>query len=104
MGNSWTCKKCGKNKNWDCTCGPGDKPKRRGGWSERTTGYVDGSHEVTFRTGTGSNAGHTLISSGGHQSARQFDRGHDHYGQKRENGGRVEDTGGHRGYYKGPGK
>lgn len=80
------------------------KQNKKSGWSPRTTGYVNGYHEVTFRQGKGSNSGHTLIADGGNRSARDFDKNHDHYGQNRENSGRVEDEGGYRGNYTGPGK
>lgn len=74
------------------------------GWSPRTVGSIDGN-DVTFRQGRGINEGHTLIADG-QSSGRSFDRRgeHNHYGPKREGGGRVEDDGGDRGYYTGPGR
>lgn len=74
------------------------------GWTPRQQGVTESGHEVTFREGLGANEGHTLISDG-HVSGRAFDRRgeHNHYGPKREGDGRVEDDGGDRGYYTGPG-
>jgi hypothetical protein len=74
--------------------------KSRGGWSPRTVGSI-GDSEVTFKQGTGSNEGHTLIADG-QPSGRAFDRRgeHDHYGPKREGDGRVDSD---RGHYTGPG-
>lgn len=73
------------------------------GWDPRTVGTVEG-HTVTFRTGYGRNEGHTLIADD-ERSGKAFDgrREHDHYGDKREAPGRVEDDGGDRGHYTGPG-
>ena len=78
------------------------KQRNNGGWSKRQVGYVDGHHEVTFREGKGNNSGHTLIADG-RKSRKDFDQHHDHYGKNRENNGRVENHGGHRGNYTGPG-
>lgn len=74
-----------------------------GGWGPRTVGSIE-DHTVTFRLGSGSNEGHTLIADGT-PSGRAFDRRrqHNHYGPKREGSGRVEDDGGDRGFYSGPG-
>lgn len=79
------------------------KESSKSGWGPRTHGSVDGTHDVTFRQGTGNNEGHTLISDG-HVSSREFDANHNHYGDKREGGGRVEEDGGDRGKYDGPGR
>lgn len=75
---------------------------QRGGWSPRVTGTTEDDREVTLREGLGDNEGHTLIADG-QQSDRSFRRGHNHYGPKREGRGRVEDDGGDRGRYTGPG-
>lgn len=74
----------------------------RGGWSPRVQGTTGDDHDVTLREGLGDNDGHTIISDG-HVSGPEFDVGHNHYGDKREGGGRVEDDG-DRGYYTGPGR
>ena len=79
------------------------KEAAKSGWGPRTHGSVDGTHDATFREGTGANEGDVLISDG-HLSSREFDRDHNHYGDKREGGGRIEDDDGDRGKYKGPGK
>lgn len=79
-----------------------EKARRRTGWSPRVTGTTEDDREVTLREGLGDNEGHTLIADG-QQSDRSFRRAHDHYGPKREGGGRVEDDGGDRGHYTGPG-
>lgn len=76
--------------------------RKKSGWGPRTVGSIDGQ-DVTFRQGTGTNEGHTLISDG-QPSGRQFNEKHNHYGDKREGGGRVEDDGGDRGHYTGPGR
>lgn len=78
------------------------RQRDNGGWTKKRTGYVDGYHQVTFREGKGNNSGHTIISDG-KRSRKDFDRHHDHYGKHREDDGRVEDYGGHRGHYTGPG-
>ena len=78
------------------------KQRNNGGWTKRRVGYVDAYHQVTFREGKGNNSGHTLIADG-ERSRKDFDSHHDHYGKNRENNGRVEDGGGHRGHYTGPG-
>ena len=74
--------------------------RNNGGWTPRTHGTMEDGREVTFRQGTGDNEGHTLIADG-HKSDRQFRKGHNHYGPKREGGGRVDDD---RGHYKGRGR
>lgn len=92
----------GLGMEWDSAKGRYVKPRRNrsdGGWSPRTFGSIDGN-DVTIREGTGSNEGHTLISDG-QKSDRSFRRGHNHYGPKREGGGRVDDD---RGHYTGPGR
>lgn len=76
--------------------------RQRTGWSPRVTGTTEDGHEVTLREGAGDNKGHTLIADG-QLSDRAFRRGHNHYGPKREGRGRVEDDGGDRGHYTGPG-
>lgn len=75
-----------------------------GGWSPRVVGTTDDDREVTLREGLGANEGHTLIADGT-PSGRAFDRRgeHNHYGDRREGDGRVEDGDGDRGYYTGPG-
>ena len=69
------------------------------GWTPRTVGTTEDGNPVTFRQGLGYNEGHTLIADG-EKSDREFRRGHNHYGPKREGGGRVDDD---RGYYTGSG-
>jgi hypothetical protein len=73
-----------------------------GGWSSRIVGTIEG-HDVTARTGWGTRQGHTIIADS-QPSGRDFDRrrSHNHYGPKQE-GGRIEDDNGDRGYYTGPG-
>ncbi len=98
--NNCDCPPC---KDWQSETMYGTRSaKAQSGWEPRTVGSIDG-HEVTFRQGYGENEGHTLISDG-QKSARAFDREHNHYGPKREGGGRVEDSDGDRGYYTGPGR
>lgn len=82
----------------------GNRGRSNGGWQPRTQGYGADGSPVTFRKGRSgtSNEGHTLISDG-HKSDREFRREHNHYGDNRESGGRVEDNGGNRGHYTGPG-
>lgn len=81
-----------------------DRGSNSGGWTDRTPGTLESGEEVTFKQGLGENEGHTLIADGS-PSGQAFERRkeHDHYGPNRENDGRVEDEGGHRGYYTGPG-
>jgi hypothetical protein len=86
-----------------CTCSDCNarhfKRLREGGWTPREVGTIDGGEPVTFRQGTGDNEGHTLIADGD-KTAREFDNSHNHYGQKREGGGRFDQD---RGSYTGPG-
>lgn len=82
----------------------GDRGRREnGGWTPRTVGTMEDGTVVTFRQGRGDNEDHTLIADG-ERSARDFDRHHNHYGPKREGGGRVEDDEGDRGDYTGRGR
>ena len=76
---------------------------KKSGWGKRTVGTIEG-FEVTFRQGFGDKEGQTLIADGT-PSGREFDRrkGHNHYGDKEEGGGRIEDDRGDRGKYTGPG-
>lgn len=76
---------------------------KKGGWGPRTIGTIEG-FEVTFRQGFGNKEGQTLIADGT-PSGRDFDRKklHEHYGNKEEGGGRIEDDRGNRGKYTGPG-
>lgn len=110
-GTDWLCKSC--RKLYPASAAAIDERNRqrkqearnkKGGWGPRTVGSIDGN-DVTFRQGTGYNDGHTLIADG-QPSGREFDRKqqHNHYGPKREGGGRVEDSGGDRGKYSGPGR
>jgi len=74
--------------------------RNNSGWTPRVVGTVDSTDEVvTFREGVGDNDGHTLIADGD-KSATEFNSKHNHYGQKREGGGRVDQD---RGHYTGPG-
>lgn len=82
--------------------GIGDDRGSSSGWTPRYPGTTEDGDAVTFREGLGDNEGHTLISDG-EKSARAFDREHNHYGDNREGGGRVEDEDGDRGFYTGPG-
>jgi hypothetical protein len=69
-----------------------------------TGGIIDSNgnvHELSIVEGIRKNDGQTLISDG-IQSRRDFNRHHDHYGDSR-GGGRIEDKGGDRGNYTGPG-
>jgi len=80
-----------------------NKDCKKSRWGPRTLGTID-DYEVTFRQGFGDKEGQTLIADGA-PSGREFDRrkGHDHYGNKEEGGGRIEDDHGNRGKYSGPG-
>lgn len=80
------------------------KQRNNGGWYERQHGWTeDGNKEVTFKEGkSGENDKQTIIADG-HLSTRKFNDNHNHYGPKREGGGRIEDDGGDRGKYTGPG-
>ena len=78
------------------------------GWGPYIYGSIDGN-PVTVRQGTGHNTGQTLIADG-HVSGKQFhgkngQRGHNHYGPDNRygSGKRIEDLGGDRGKYTGPG-
>lgn len=67
----------------------------------------DRDHEVTFSQGMGKNAGQTVIADG-HLSKREFHprRSHNHYGPDTKYGDgseRIENKGGDRGKYTGPG-
>lgn len=73
--------------------------RKKGGWTPRTVGTTESGETVTFRQGLGNNTDHTLITDGD-KSDREFRRGHNHYGPRREGDGRVDDD---RGYYTGPG-
>lgn len=89
----------GQGLQWDLDRGRYVRPRgERGGWGPRTVGSIEGN-DVTIREGFGQNEGHTLISDG-QQSARAFDRAHNHYGPRREDEGRVDED---RGHYTGPG-
>lgn len=104
-----TCKRCSDKLNRDYNRamsrrgGSGGRSQRNnGGWTPRTIGTNSEGEPVTFREGLGGNEGGTLISDG-EKSDREFRREHNHYGPKREGGGRIEDDGGDRGHYTGPG-
>lgn len=73
--------------------------RNNGGWTPRVVGTVGNTDKVvTLREGLGDNDGYTLIADGD-KSKKDFDANHNHYGQKREGGGRVNED---RGHYTGP--
>lgn len=89
---------------------PGAKPSN-GGWTPIQRGTIIGEdgkdYDVTFRQGLGENKGQTLIRDGA-VVGKQFhgNSNHNHYGPDMEYSGgaeRIEDKGGDRGKYTGPG-
>ena len=80
---------------------------RESNWGPLEHGWIDG-HPVTFKQGLGIKAGQTLIADG-HLDEKAFrgkaQRGHNHYGPDTEHwsGRHIEEIGGDRGKYTGPG-
>ena len=65
----------------------------------------DRDYDVTFSQGMGKKSGQTVIADG-HLSKREFHQSHNHYGPDVKYGDgseRIENKGGDRGYYTGPG-
>ncbi len=84
-----------------------DVTESSGNWEAPIRGWID-EHPVTLRVGKAgtTNEGDTLIADG-HISRAQFDKKHNHYGKNRYPNvkeKRIEDAGGDRGAYTGPGR
>lgn len=83
-----------------------DVKESTGNWESHIRGWID-EHPVTLRVGKlgTDNEGDTLIADG-HVSGKQFNKKHNHYGNNRYpdiKEKRIEDAGGDRGAYTGPG-
>lgn len=99
------CKRAGKQRLRELNSErPSAKPGRSKslGWTPRSYGTLSSGEEVTFKEGINHQDGETLIADGT-VSGRAFNKKHNHYGDNDENDERIEDSGGDRGHYTGPG-